>query len=198
MFCVTLSPQAPNTSHNTYNLRLSKHRRCCDRTSSHLQVPPAPSHGSRINLQLPVNSHVPPKVISAPNGGGKIAQKGSAWLFPRWVLQVYCPILFLECFRPRRLSHRLHVDRFWSSRLDSPPTIIGRDMPTSFSDPSTNKNSSCGLSDGLLSIPYCAVTAEISRPDQFASSVHLTHPPSSELTYPKQTLPLTPNGNLFG
>ena len=197
MFCVTLSPQAPNTSHNTYNLRLSKHRRCCDRTSSHLQVPPAPSHGSRINLQLPVNSHVPPKVISAPNGGGKIAQKGSAWLFPRWVLQVYCPILFLECFRPRRLSHRLHVDRFWSSRLDSPPTITGRDIPTSFSDLSTN-SIPCDSLRRPIRRYYSAVTTEMPRPDRLASSVSLTERLSSRRAYPNQAPPLTLNGNLFG
>lgn len=166
-----LRHQTLATTHNTCNLHLFKNRRCCDRTSSHLQVSPAACHGSRINLQLPVNSHVPPKVISAPNGGER-SRKGSACYFRGG----YCKFIVLFYswkFFPRRWSHRLHVDRFWVSRLDSPPTIIGRDMPTSCSDLSTN-NIPCNSLRRPIRRYYRAATAEISRPDQFVSSTSLT------------------------
>ena len=59
--------------------------------------------------RLPCAARISSRLLT---GGGKIAKR-LRLLFPRWVPQVYCSILFLEFFQ-RRSSHRLHVDRFWS------------------------------------------------------------------------------------
>lgn len=118
VFCATL-PSSNRRQPQTYATICihPESRECCDRTSSHLQQSPAPRHGSRINLQLPVNSHVRPNFISAPNGRREIAKGGAPPGYFRsgyykFIVRFYSWNVVQR--HSRRSSHRLHTDRFCS------------------------------------------------------------------------------------